>query len=282
VSAAHVINVADNEGGRPAARWFSANPDKAWAEKLFLLYTPYWMACMGTLMLTGAGERWGDSALNLAMLAIIAPLVVVPLLAGRATAAGRPWWRCYWFKATAWLAVFSGMGSYFGSEYFFDVLGMYYRYPQLEWTLDSALIGSGAQAVPLIMYPSALFYFVSYHAAAVVLLRRAGGLPLLSSRWAQPLLVVAVAYLFAWAETFFMAGGSIEQQFGYSDLPRMLKWGSLFYACYFLVSFPMFRRLDERPGENWSLRRVVVEALAASMGMLLLLDLATHFVGRLY
>lgn len=37
-------------GGASAARWFSANPDKAWAEKFFLAYSPVWMLQMGLVM----------------------------------------------------------------------------------------------------------------------------------------------------------------------------------------------------------------------------------------
>jgi cycloeucalenol cycloisomerase len=49
---------------------------------------------------------------------------------------------------------------------------------------------------------------------------------------------LAAAYFFAYMETFAMTGGAIAEQFTYRDLPRMLKWGSLFYACYFVISFP--------------------------------------------
>jgi hypothetical protein len=58
--------------------WLSRNPSRAWGERFFLLYSPVWMLGMGILMRTGAGARWGDAALNLAMLALLLPLVVVP------------------------------------------------------------------------------------------------------------------------------------------------------------------------------------------------------------
>jgi len=32
--------------------------------------------------------------------------------------------------------------------------------------------------------------------------------------------------------------------------------GSLFYAIYFFVSFPMFMRIDEHPGRRWTLSEV--------------------------
>jgi cycloeucalenol cycloisomerase len=264
-------------------RWFSRNPSKAWGEKFFLAYTPFWIACMGILMTTGTGKHWGDVGLNLAMAAILAPLVVVPWLVRDETALGRPWWRTYWCKLNVWIGIYAAIGSYFGSEYFFDVLGMVYNYPQLHWRLDSALVGSGTQTVPFIMYPSAHFYFVTYHTIAVILLRRVRTSEVFSEvRWLWPVAVLAAAYGFAWAETFAMTGGAIAEQFTYRDLPRMLRWGSLFYASYFVISFPMIYRLDENPGDDWPLRRVAVEALAAGMLLMFLLDGLTHVVGRLY
>jgi cycloeucalenol cycloisomerase len=266
-------------------RWFSRNPSKAWGEKFFLAYTPVWIAAMGALMTTGAGKRWGDLALNVAMLAILAPLVAIPALVRDERALGRPWWRTYSCKLNLWIGIYAAVGSYFGSEYFFDVLGMVYNYPQLSWRLDSALVGTGAQTVPFIMYPSAHFYFVTYHTIGVIVLRRVRTSELFvgaNARWLWPLAVVAAAYGFAWMETFAMTGGAIAEQFTYRDLPRMLRWGSLFYATYFVISFPMIYRLDENPEDDWPLRRVAVEALAAGMLLLFALDLLTHAIGRLY
>lgn len=180
------------------------------------------------------------------------------------------------------IGIYAIVGSYFGSEYFFDVLGMEYRYPQLDWNLDAVLLGSGAQRVPLILYGSAHFYFLTYHTGAVILMRRVRTSALGRLPGAWPLTVLLAAYGFAWAETFFMAGGAIAEQFAYKDLARMLRWGSLYYALYFVVSFPMVYRLDERPGEDWPLRRVAVEALAAGMLLLFLLDLATRRIGTIY
>jgi cycloeucalenol cycloisomerase len=263
-------------------RWFSANPSKAWGERFFLLYSPVWMLGMGLLMQNGSGRRWGDLALNAAILALLAPALIVPALVRDERALGRPWHRTYWFKFNLWIGIFAAIGSYFGSEYFFDVLGMVYNYPQLRWSLDSALLGSGEQVVPLIMYGSAHYYFLTYHTCAVILMRRIRTSMVGSSAVAWSIVVLATAYGFAYLETFFMTGGSIAEQFTYKDLPRMLRWGSLFYACYFFVSFPMVYRLDEGEAENWPLRRVCVEALAAGMLVLFLLDLATRVVGRLY
>jgi cycloeucalenol cycloisomerase len=265
-----------------SARWFSSNPSKAWGEKFFLLYTLWWMAGMALLMATGAGGRWGDLPLNLAMLALLAPAVAVPALIRDESDLGRRWHRTYWFKLNLWIGIFAAIGSYIGSEYFFDVLGMVYDYPQLAWTFDATLVGSGQQSVPLIMYSSAHFYFLTYHTAAVIVMRRIRTSRLLGHAALVPGVVLAAATFFAWAETFVMTDGSIANQFYYQDLPRMLRYGSLYYACYFVVSFPMVYRLDEGPNDDWSLGRTCTEALAAGMGVVLLLDLVTKRVGALY
>jgi cycloeucalenol cycloisomerase len=262
--------------------WFSRNPSKAWGEKFFLAYSPFWMLGMGVMMKTGTSGRWGDLAQNLAILALAAPAVAVPALIRDETGLGRRWYETYWFKFNLWIAIFATIGSYFGSEYFFDVLGMYYNYPTLHWRLDSKLLGSGQQTVPLIMYASAYYYFLTYHTCSVLVMRRARTSRLGASAAVWPLIVLVAAYFFAYMETYAMAGGSIAEQFGYKDLPRMLRWGSLVYACYFVVSFPMVYRLDEGENENWALPRVCLEALAAGMLVLFLLDLAARFVGTVY
>ena len=50
----------ENVTARGDARWFSANPGKAWSERWFLLYSPCWMLAMGLVMLSGLDERLGD------------------------------------------------------------------------------------------------------------------------------------------------------------------------------------------------------------------------------
>src|SRR5206468_2772483 len=146
-------------------------------------------------------------------LVLLAPLIVVPALLRDESSLGRPWWRTYWLKMNLWIGIYAAIGSYFGSEYFFDVLGMVYHYPQLHWRLDAVLLGSGAQTVPLIMYPSAHFYFITYHTAGVIVLRRVRTARRFGHAALWPVIVLATAYAFAWAETFFMTGGSIAEQF---------------------------------------------------------------------
>src|SRR5687768_12410537 len=95
------------------AQWFSANADRAWAERFFLAYSPIWMIAIALVMATGLHERIGE----VGFLAV-GFLPVVPLIAVPAWRCRTPWRRAYWLKANLYLGIFAWFGSYFGSEYF--------------------------------------------------------------------------------------------------------------------------------------------------------------------
>lgn len=260
-------------------QWFSSNPDKAWVEKFFLLYSPLWMASMAVMMLTGWDKSWGDTALLAHAFATALPIFLVPLLvANRFT--NKPWYESYWFKANLYLLLFGFFGNYFGSEYFFDVLGMMYIYPNATTTLDAALLGSGEQTVPLIMYAYTHAYFMTYHATANIVLRKLNStLPL---RWLMfPISVFCIGYAWAWLETFAMANPLMAESFYYQKMDVMLAYGSIIYASYFLASFPIWYFLDEKEHKTWSLPATAAAALSASMLTFYMLDLAAHWVGSL-
>jgi cycloeucalenol cycloisomerase len=274
------------------SRWFSADPGKAWAERFFLLYTPVWILAVAIVMLGGLVPRWGDGELLIFSVAVAAPLLVIPALRQRSVPAlaATPWTRSYWLKFNLWIFIFVWIGTYFLTHYFFDVLGMRYAF-HARWTLDAALVGQGDGTVPVFMYPLTQAYFVSYHAGMLVVLRRirrALDLDHLSpgtARWPRLLLLalatLALAYGVAFAETLFMASDSIADLFWYADKPRMLRYGSLFYACYFLVSLPLLARMDEPPGPVYSPGRAALEALAAGMLVFMILDALTLLLGPL-
>ena len=277
-------------------RWLSDDPGKAWAERFFLLYTPVWIAAVGLVMGTGALKRWGDAGFMAFAVAVAAPLLVIPAVRHRRVAAlaATPWHHSYWFKFNLWIFLFVWVGTYFLTHYFFDVLGMRYAFPT-RWTLDAALVGSGRGEVPLFMYPLTQAYFVSYHVVMIVALRRLhralGHLspgprrPGRTARWprmlALTLATIALAYAVAYAETLFMASDLIADLFWYADKPRMLRWGSLFYACYFFVSLPLLYPMDEPPRPRHTPGRAALEALAAGMLVLMILDALALLLGPL-
>jgi cycloeucalenol cycloisomerase len=64
-------------------------------------------------------------------------------------------------------------------------------------------------------------------------------------------------------------------------MDRMLAYGSLFYALYFIASFPIFFHLDEARDARWTLAKTGAAALSASMILLFLLDFAAAIFGPL-
>ena len=262
------------------SRVFSSNPDKAWVEKVFLLYSPVWMLSMAVMVLTGWGEQWGDTAMLAHAVLTAVPILVLPmLLAGRFSE--RPWRDSYWLKVNLYLGLFSFFGNYFGSEYFFDVLGMVYVYPNVTTNLDAALLGSGEQQVPLIMYFYTHAFFMTYHATANIALRVLGNLRLPAMGLLFPVFVFVIGYLWAWIETKAMANPLMASSFYYRDMEAMLAYGSAIYATYFIASVPIYYFVDETPARSWSLTQTAAGALAASMLTFYLLDFATHWVGAL-
>lgn len=259
---------------------FSENPDKAWVERFFLIYSPVWMASMAVMMFTGWDATFSDRALLIHAFATALPVVFVPMLLARRYS-NKPWHQSYWFKANLYLLIFGLFGNYFGSEYFFDVLGMVYTYPNVTTTLDAALVGSGEQTVPLIMYAYTHVYFMTYHATANIALRlfRGSGIPGMVVLF--PVCVFVIGYAWAWAETKAMANPMIEDQFHYLKMDVMLAYGSAIYATYFIASFPIWYFIDETRERCWTWLQTAGGALSASMLTLFMLDAIAHWIGAL-
>lgn len=281
--------MASSASARIPGYWFSRNPDKAWAEKFFLGFIPVFLVYNGVVQRMGwldAGNFW-HVAQNLLMW--VPYCLVLPAWLRRGS--GVSWRDSYWLKFNLYMFVYVFFATYFHTEYFFSVLGIRYRFPHVSLYFDSALLGPDektAQAhfekVPLGMYFNAVAFFIIYHTASVVCMRRIRTLTLGASAPLRHLLwvatVAATAYFFAWAETFLYVNSAAQANVWYIDRPRMLSLGSVCYALYFIVSFPNVFRMDEgERGERWSLSRCVIEACAVSMIVLLLLDLFTWVVG---
>jgi cycloeucalenol cycloisomerase len=257
----------------PRARWLSANPHKAWAELYFLAYSPVWMAAVGLVMLTGWILRWEDATYLLFGIGVAAPVLVGPWILQRRH--GGDWW----LKLNIWIAIVVAFGTYFGTHYFFDLMGMRYAFP-VGWTWSSDVVGRSPGTVPVFMYPLTQAYFVTYYVGMSVLWRHA------RSRWhlgpvGSALVLLPLSYAVAFGETWFMANDAMADLFSYADRPRMLAFGSLGYMIYFVIGLPMVFRIDEHPGDTWPLRRVVLEALATCMLIAIGLEAWAKLVGPL-
>ncbi|MEM9453570.1 MAG: hypothetical protein AAGF11_05295 [Myxococcota bacterium] len=271
--------------------WWSSNPDKAWGERWFLGYSLAWMLAVAVVIATGWIHTWNDRGYLLFSLVVGGAAVVGPWAWPGRPGRNRPVWQAWWFKLNAWVLVLVTFGTYFGTHYFFDLMGMRYAFP-VSWTWQAKVVGHTSQTVPVFMYPLTQAYFVTYYALAPIALRRLGR-SLRLGPWGRLGVALALGYAIAWAETFAMASDALADYFAYADKGRMLRWGSLGYASYFVVGLPLVAQIDEPPDEppgeqahepnreRWPLRAVLVQALAACMLILCLLEVWAQLVGPL-
>jgi cycloeucalenol cycloisomerase len=255
--------------------WFSERPDKAWGERYFLATSPIWMASVVFLVLSGAMRRWTEWGYLAYGLLAAAPAVVGPLLTkrGRSFDVGVP----YWVKLNLFAAVLVFFGTYFGTHYFFDLMGMRYAFPS-KWTFEAIHVGKTGGVVPSFLYPLTQAYFVTYFTVLVVAYRKIVTTLRLGAL-GRAAVVLVLAYAIAFAETFFMATDLMTDLFSYEKRDKMLTVGSLGYATYFVFGLPLARQIDE--DAPTPLGRVLEMALAASMATLILLEGWSRLVGRL-
>jgi cycloeucalenol cycloisomerase len=257
---------------------YAPNPDKAWAERFFLATSPLWIAAVATVVLSGVLRGWGDLGYLVFCTACAAPAMAGPLFVRSRPGHGAPLSSSHWFRFNLWVAIVVAFGTYFGTAYFFDLMGMRYAFPA-SWTLQSNVVGRTGSTVPVFMYPLTQAYFVTYFAVLTVA-DRTLRTKLNPGPIGRVLIVLGLAYAIAFAETFFMATDLMHDLFHYEQKDKMLAWGSFGYAAYFVVGLPMVRRLDEH-GATWSLARVVGEALATCMAIMILLEVWAQAVGPL-
>ncbi|CAN6483101.1 unnamed protein product [Victoria cruziana] len=182
---------------------------------------------------------------------------------------GKHWKDRYWVKASLWISIFSYVGNYFWTHYFFSVLGASYTFP--SWRMNN---------VPHTTFFLTHVCFLFYHVMSNMTLRRLrhsiSSLSKPNQLIIQAVWILLLSYFIAFLETVAIAN---FPYYTFVDRSSMYKVGSLFYAIYFVVSFPMFIRLDEKPNDAWSLSRAAIDALGAAMLVTIILDLWRIFLG---
>ncbi|OVA17535.1 Cycloeucalenol cycloisomerase [Macleaya cordata] len=254
----------------PPSLWFATNPSKRWGEMFFLLYTPFWLTlCLGIVVPYKLYERFTELEYLLLGLISAVPSFLIPLLFVGKVDSGVCWKDRYWVKASVWNIIFSYVGNYFWTHYFFTVLGASYTFP--SWKMNN---------VPHTTFLLTHVCFLFYHVTSNMTLRRLrhsiSDLPK-SIQWAsEAAWILALSYFIAYLETLAIANFPYYE---FVDRASMYKVGSLFYAIYFIVSFPMFLRIDEKLSDLWDLPRVAIDALGAAMLVTIILDLWRIFLG---
>ena len=212
-------------------------PSKYAYEMFALVYTPIWISFFAIVVVFQLYEDFDAFTYNTFLGVLALPLLLQPL---RFPSAGfdspdlsRPFWERYATKANIWIAVYSFIGNYWYTHYFYSVL-------KAEYTMPATRLNN----VPICMFFATHFYFTTYHAISNALLRKVvttyeGGLPRVA-------LFCSVVLVFSYF-TAFMETLSISSFPYYSFENRDMAYtvGSAFYGIYFFVSFPGFYSFDD-------------------------------------
>lgn len=250
--------------------WLAANPSKRWGELFFLCYTPFWLTlCLGIVVPFKLYENFTELEYLLIGLVSAIPSFLIPMLVVGKADSSLHWKDRYWVKASVWIVIFSYVGNYFWTHYFFTVLGASYTFP--SWKMND---------VPHTTFLLTHVVFLFYHVTSNMTLRRLrhsiASLPENIQLATEVAWILALSYFIAYLETLAISN---FPYYDFVDRASMYKVGSLFYAIYFIVSFPMFLRIDEKPGDLWDLPRVAVDSLGAAMLVTIILDLWRIFLG---
>jgi cycloeucalenol cycloisomerase len=265
-------------------------PSKYAYEIFAALYTPIWILLFGLIVVTQYYESLTPSGYIVVCLTLALPFLLQPLVmpggilpwlyaaAPESPDAQRPLLERYSFKANVWIAVYSLIGNYWYTHYFYSVL-------EASYTMPNAI---RFNHVPVQMYLATHFYFSTYHFFSNCLLRKI--CTAYAPSWRRTVLFVAVVGVFSYF-TAFMETLTISSYPYYTFANRHLAYtvGSAFYGIYFLVSFPAFYYFDahvddavvssaQKPPGNApverpvSLGETIVQSCGYGMIILFLLD----------
>jgi cycloeucalenol cycloisomerase len=242
-------------------RLLSSNPSKRWAELFLLAYSPLWIAVIAWCELTRNFAHWGDVGHLAFGIALALPIWLVPIVYPGDADRGIPLTSRHIFRFNFFMLVWTFLQVWFGSDLFFDFLGMEYRFP-VTWT---------AHRTPVFLYFVTIAYFSTYYTVMQIIWRafrtRFVAAPLVASI----LVLVVLGYSVAFTETSGMATDMMRDYFRYRDKHFTLAFGSLFYGTIFVVSLPLVYRLDEnaQPDGRRTLATLFWDACAANTVVLI-------------
>ena len=270
---AHASNGNGNSNGPPrtpsAPSLFSPNPQRARAEQLTLVWSVVWIGIMATIVYSRAFEHFGPNEyMAVGLVFFLVPVLTPLLVPSLFLSAHLPIARRYTSKANIYMFVLAWNANYFWTHYFYAVL-------RATYTFEAHRLNY----VPFALYLITHSYFHLYHVLSSMLVRWLWRTQHQRVNVRSIIVVGSVIAVFSWIVAFLEA--FTIQNFPYYDIPdrtAMYVYGSMFYALYFIVSFPMFARIDEKSTE-WTLFATFVDAQGASMMITQLLDFWRLYVG---
>ena len=214
---------------------------------MFILrYSAVWILSVGVVIALATYEWWGRWGYMIYCVSCAAPYVWYPLAFPLKGDVGSPRSDWYILKANLWIAVFSFIGNYWYTHYFYGVL-------KADYTFDAHRLND----VPIALYFMTHAYFMFYHVLTNCALRRVRSAFRADSRRFvfECVLVGAMAYTTAFMESLTICG---FPYYRFEDRDMAYVLGSAFYGIYFLVSFPMFLKVDEAGGKRGAMTHATV------------------------
>lgn len=258
-------------------------PSKYAYEMFHTYYSTIWISIFAIIVIFQLYETWTAWEYNVYLLLLALPCWLQPILCPSAffhsPDAQRPLLERYSTKANVWLAIYSFIGNYWYTHYFYSVLKASYSMPSTR-----------LNNVPIAMFFATMFYFSSYHVFSNTMLRKIK--TSFEAGWKRRILyittILVLSYFTAFMETLTI---SSFPYYSFEDRDMAYKVGSAFYGIYFIVSFPAFLEFDAHVDSSFSStetsrRRVVVtlwdtvvQSCGYGMIILCLLDFARLYLG---
>lgn len=237
-------------------------PDKRAWETFIIYYTFVWLSVFAVIVGFGYYEDFDEWSYLKVCCGLAFPVLVQPMVYPSLALFGQPssdahrsWTRRYSLHANLWMAVYSFIGNYWYTHYFYTVL-------RAEYTMPAHRVNN----VPIAMFFATHFFFCTYHVLSNMILRKIESM--YRAGWLRSLLkwstIVVLSYAIALAES---VGISAFPDWKFEDRHEMYRIGSAFYGIYFLVSFPAFYHFEPR-----GLGETIVSSCGYGMIILCLLD----------
>lgn len=234
--------------------YLSSNPAKAAVERVFLGYTAVWGAVLGVVMLGGFAVHWRDWQLMLLGVSIFSGLVFAVLRFASPEELEKPWYRRTGIAILTHLTLYSFLMNYFGTRYFYELLGAHYGF-QTSWNVND---------VPFFLYLVTVAYFATYYALMTIGFRLLRARLEGRSRWLFRAAVVLLPCAIAFLESVLNANPTMKGLYCF-DRPAFALWfGTILYGAWLGAVMPFWVRQEE-PGGDSGLRKALLTALAATM-----------------
>ena len=220
----------------------TTEPSKRAYEIFALSYTPVWIFAFGCIVAFGLYENFDNWSYMKVCVGLSLPFLLQPIVlpsGGEFFSTNysspdtkRPLFERYSFKANVWIAVYSFIGNYWYTHYFYSVL-------RAKYTMPAHRLNN----VPLALYFATHFYFSTYHVFSNLLLRKivTTYVPGIARTILYVTVVLTFAYFTAFMETLTI---SAYPDYSFEDRNMAYTIGSAFYGIYFIVSFPAFFVFD--------------------------------------